>query len=95
MTHECRIVEGSVEQTSSHGIAFTARCCGDPATDHRIHVQDVAYLSEDELRQKMEQLLSDHADLHAKAIDAVDVLRGLGADQVVGKCRQCGKNGKP
>jgi len=93
MKHESRVVDGSIEHTSAHGIAFTARCCGDEKTDHRIHVQDAAFLDESEMLLKMEQILNEHAELHAKATGARALVEKLGSG-VVGHCAACDKKDK-
>jgi hypothetical protein len=64
--HEAKIVEGSVEVTSLHGLAFTVRCCGDEKSDHRVHIQDAGHLDETELQMKIEQHLQRHGEQHIR-----------------------------
>lgn len=86
MRHESQILEGSIEHTSVDGIAFTARCCDDATTDHRVHLQDAAFLDASELRMKLEQLLIEHAESHMRACGAKLHLESLTGGKITGCC---------
>lgn len=67
MSHQSKIVPGSIEHTSVHGVAFVLRCCDDKATDHSVHLQDAGLLDEQGLKLKMQQALDQHASMHAQS----------------------------
>lgn len=79
MKHEAKIVPGSVEKTSMHGIAFRMTCCDDPKTEASVHIQDAGFLDERELEMKIEQHLGDHAATHQKTGRALEHAERLAA----------------
>lgn len=66
MSHQSKIVSGTIEHTSVHGIAFVLRCCEDATTDHSVHLQDAGLLDEQGLRLKVAQFLEEHEETHAR-----------------------------
>lgn len=68
--HRAMIVEGSIRHTDAHGVAFTMRCCGNQHAEASGHIQDAAFLSDEELTAKVSRALRDHAELHGKATRA-------------------------
>lgn len=64
MTHEAHIVEGSIEDLGTNGIAFSIICCEEPNTIHRHTVQHSHTMTDDELRALLTRYVKQHARLH-------------------------------
>lgn len=81
------IEQHQIDIAGVDAVAFSVICCGDPATAERHTVHLPEAITAEDMRTIMFHHAKKHAEAHAKALAAVEIVKALAAEGV--ECKTC------